>query len=150
VRAAALAAGAALLAVGVTLPLAGRAAPASKFSVDVLADGPLPTGKHFTTQRSRIEIDKLTIRPGGESGWHAHDGPVMLFVSEGTLTNYIAHGRGCVRSQVRPGHVLLESAGHAHLARNEGTRELVVYAVNNYGAGGTGAIEAMRPAECPA
>jgi quercetin dioxygenase-like cupin family protein len=147
-RLAALAAGAALVAAGVALSFAVRATPASKFSVDVLADAQLPAGKQFATHQAKVEIDRLTLRPGGEIGWHAHDGPLMLLVAKGTLTNYLAHGSGCVRSQVRPGRVLLESAGRAHLARNEGTGDVVVYAVNNYSKGGTGSVEAKRPAGC--
>jgi quercetin dioxygenase-like cupin family protein len=147
-RVAALAAGAALIAVGVALPLVGQAAPASKVSADVLAVGPLPSGKAYKTTQSDVEIDRLTIKPGGESGWHAHDGPILLIVKAGTLTNYLARGRGCTRSRVTAGHTMLESAGHPHMARNEGTRNVVVYAVNNFAKGGTGAIEATRPPGC--
>ncbi len=148
-RIAVLAAGAALLAAGVALTVGGRAAPESRFSVEVLAAGPLASGGRFVTRQPEVEIDRLTLRPGGDSGWHDHDGPVILLVTRGALTNYIVRGRGCVRSQVRQGHTLLESAGRAHIARNEGTRDVVFYAINNYATGGTGQIDAERPRNCP-
>ena len=138
------------MAGGAALTFGGRADPESRFSVDVLAAGPLPSGGRFATRQPEIEIDRLTLRPGGNSGWHAHDGPVILLVTRGTLTNYIVRGQGCVRSQVRQGHTLLESAAQAHQARNEGTRDIVFYAVNNYATGGTGQVDAERPRNCPA
>jgi quercetin dioxygenase-like cupin family protein len=146
----ALAAGTVLATAGVALPLAVRATPPSKLSVDVLASGSLPSGKQYKTVRSQIEVDRLTIRPGGDSGWHAHDGTVLLLVKQGTLTNYLAHGSTCTRSRLTAGHTYVEVAGRAHLARNEGARTLVFYAVNNFGKGGTGSMDAKRPAGCRA
>lgn len=127
-----------------------RATPASKFAVTVLADGVLPAGARFTASRPAVEIDRLSLKPGGFSGWHSHPGPVMLIVQRGTLSNYrVRHGR-CSRFRLGPGQVLLESPGDFHFARNVGTRTAVAVAVVNYPKGGETAHDAPRHAACRA
>jgi quercetin dioxygenase-like cupin family protein len=54
---------------------------------------------------------KMTLDPLGEVGWHTHAGPVILVVTQGTLTQY--HSNGCVSTHP-PGSVIVEEEGDVH------------------------------------
>ncbi len=144
----AVGAAAALLTATIALLSAAHATPGSKESETVLAEGLLPLDRQYRTREAGIEIDRLSIRPGGHSGWHTHSGPLILVVKQGTLTNYVAGPRGCTRSAIRAGKPFLEPANTPHLARNEGKRTAVFYAVVNFRKGGEAADDAPRPAGC--
>jgi mannose-6-phosphate isomerase-like protein (cupin superfamily) len=124
------------------------ATPALKFSPVVLVDASLPAAKHFRTTQSGVAIEKVTIRPGGKSGWHMHSGSLMLLVKQGTLTNYRVVAGRCVRSVITAGDTYLEPPKVAHYARNEGKRDVVAYAVESYPKGGKSELHSKRPAKC--
>jgi quercetin dioxygenase-like cupin family protein len=65
-------------------------------------------------------ISESTINPGGSTGWHFHDGTVVVAVKQGTLTHYAADCS--VNGVYNPGDTFTESAGPAnvHIARNLG------------------------------
>lgn len=69
---------------------------------------------------------EITIAPGGTTGWHYHDGPVVGFVGAGTLTH---PGPDCVPQIFRTGDVINEPSGVAntHVGRNLGTVRVVLY-----------------------
>jgi quercetin dioxygenase-like cupin family protein len=127
-----------------------HATPPSRFSAALLGAGPLPSGARYRTEQGAIELDRLTIRPGGSSGWHSHSGPLILIVKQGTITNYLAGAHGCVRRKLTAGRSYLEPADTPHLALNEGTKTVVFYAVVNHRKGGDSADDAKRPAGCHA
>jgi quercetin dioxygenase-like cupin family protein len=65
-------------------------------------------------------ISESTIDPGGSTGWHYHDGTVVVAVKHGTLTHYAAD---CSVDGVHnPGDTFIEPVGpdHVHIARNLG------------------------------
>ncbi|MBH1937881.1 cupin domain-containing protein [Streptomyces sp. AV19] len=70
---------------------------------------------------------RITIPPGGSTGWHYHDGRLLAVVGEGTLTRYEAAGGGPVRYAA--GQALVEPSGPdtAHVGVNEGPGPLVLY-----------------------
>jgi quercetin dioxygenase-like cupin family protein len=148
-RARAAGAGAILLATSLALLTVAQATPPTKFTAVVLADAPLPAGGQYRTGRGGVvELDKLTIRPGGDSGWHSHYGPLLLVVTKGTLTNYVVVRGRCTKSQLKAGKSFLEPANTPHLARNEGSTTAVFYAVNHYPKGKGGGTDANPPAAC--
>lgn len=66
-------------------------------------------------------ISESTIDPGGSTGWHFHNGTVVVAVKQGTVTRYAAD---CSVDGVHnPGDTFIEPVGpgHVHLARNLGT-----------------------------
>lgn len=65
-------------------------------------------------------ISESTIDPGGSTGWHFHDGTVVVAVKQGTLTHYAADCS--VNGVYNPGDTFTEPAGpgHVHIARNLG------------------------------
>jgi hypothetical protein len=135
-----------LLRTTVALLGAAHATP-SEFSATVLADGRLPSGGHYRTEYSDVEIDRLIIRRGGNSGWHSHEGSVLLVAKQGrSLTTSLA--RAAAFKPGWPRQTLLEYAGETHMARNGDNRDVVVIAVVNYRKGGSSADDASRPAVC--
>jgi quercetin dioxygenase-like cupin family protein len=73
---------------------------------------------------------KITVVPGGTFGWHTHPGPVFVAVASGTLSLYepTHHGHGCDKRRVGPGQAFIEGGGDVHLARNEGSEPVQIYA----------------------
>lgn len=147
-RVRAVAAGATLILTSAALLSAAQATAPTKFSAVVLVDGRLPTGGHYRTERGAIEVDRISVRPGGHSGWHSHEGTVLLAVKRGTLVNYVSRDGRCVKTRLQAGQTLLEEPGEVHMARNEGSRDVVFVAVNNYRKGGLTAADSDRPAPC--
>lgn len=72
-------------------------------------------------------VRRITIAPGGSTGWHFHDGQVYGVVREGTLTHY---GADCsVDGVYGVDAPIAEESGpdHAHVGRNEGDVPLVLW-----------------------
>jgi quercetin dioxygenase-like cupin family protein len=70
----------------------------------------------------------ITVDPGGSFGWHTHPGPVVVAVAAGTLSLFEVEGRRCVHRRVRAGAAFVEDGGHLHLARNDGSAPVRIYA----------------------
>ncbi|MFI6871242.1 cupin domain-containing protein [Nocardia sp. NPDC050406] len=85
-------------------------------------------GREFVLRRTIVE-------PGGQSGWHYHDGTLIVLVTGGDLDH---PGLDCVPVTHRRGRIFREPSGrdHAHLARNLGSRPvtLTVLYVNPQGS----------------
>jgi len=96
---------------------------------------------------------KITVEPGGSTGWHSHPDGGVFIVDKGTLTNYGLDGPACegVSTAAGQAYFVPPHAHHAHLGRNGGTEtlELTVYYFN-VPPGQPSRIDAERPAECPA
>lgn len=74
----------------------------------------------------------VTIPPGGETGWHEHEVPLVAYILEGELTvNYGEKGTKTYRA----GEAVLEAVGWAHNGTNTGTVPMKLVAV--YIGGGT-------------
>jgi quercetin dioxygenase-like cupin family protein len=88
----------------------------------------------------------ITVAPGGTFGWHTHPGPVLVAIASGTLSLYEAHHHGCAKRRVGPGQAFIEDGGHVHLARNEGSEPVKVYATF---LARTGTTDFLKPARDP-
>jgi quercetin dioxygenase-like cupin family protein len=89
---------------------------ADDVEVEIETEGPV----EFATQR----IEAL---PGATFGWHTHPGENINVMLQGTLTLY--HDEKCTRGiAYGPGKVFTTSPKDVHLARNEGTETLVLFA----------------------
>jgi quercetin dioxygenase-like cupin family protein len=74
-----------------------------------------------------IVVQKIVAEPGSTFGWHYHPGENVNVVAQGTLSLY--HAKKCTREMIYPvGSGFSTSPDEVHLARNEGTDTLVIYA----------------------
>ncbi|WP_054815339.1 hypothetical protein [Nocardia arizonensis] len=89
----------------------------------------------FTLLGRDILLRQTVIDPGGSSGWHYHDGKLLVLVTEGALDH---HGAALVPVTHRSPGLFRERSGprHAHVARNRGARPaaITVLYVNPAGA----------------
>lgn len=96
----------------------------------VVSDAALPGGFPGSVKGpARVQIAKLTVRPGADGGWHSHAGPSTVSVVSGTATVVTVHGKRCVRQDVPAGRAVVERRGAVHQVRNHGTQDLVLTAV---------------------
>lgn len=72
-----------------------------------------------------VIVRKITIAPGGSTGWHAHDGELVAVVESGTLTRIFGD---CTSHVSRAGEAFVEKAGQRHVGLNLGTEPVVLYA----------------------
>ena len=98
-----------------------------------------------------VAFQQLTIGPGGHTGWHTHPGPTFVAVAQGEGTLY--HGiSGCPAHKYASGSAFFQPTTEVHNFRNEGSTQLVVYAMYALPAGtpNTGIrIDQPQPASCP-
>jgi quercetin dioxygenase-like cupin family protein len=102
-----------------------------------------------TKGASDLEVLEVKIAPGGSSGWHSHPGPSMVIVKSGTATFYLGDDPTCTPHIVHAGQSFVEAGGQVHLARNEGTVELVNIVTSLVPAGAARRIDALSPGNCP-
>ena len=102
-------------------------------------------------------VQKITIAPGGHTGWHSHPGPVVVVIAQGTMSFYDGDDPTCTRVTYTAGQAFVDSGqGHVHIARNEGFVNLVLLAtyfdvpVVDPAVPGSGAfrIDAPNPGNC--
>lgn len=99
-------------------PGTAHATPATGVTAEIIS-------KTTTGGRDYV-LRKITIAPGGSTGWHHHAGTVYAAVRRGTLTHTTAD---CTTTETyRAGEVIVEPAGanRVHLGRNLGHRPLVL------------------------
>jgi quercetin dioxygenase-like cupin family protein len=102
----------------ITSPGRGLATPESGVNSNTLTQSS-QDGRDFIIRDS-------TIDPGGSTGWHFHDGTVVVAVKQGTLTHYAADCS--VNGVYNPGDTFTEPAGpgHVHVARNLGATPVML------------------------
>ena len=95
-------------------------------------------------------VQHLTIAPGGNTGWHSHPGPVVVVVASGTLTMYQGRDRNCMPHEFPAGETFIDPGrGNVHIARNEGTTPVELYATYlDVPVGGAFRIDAADPGHC--
>jgi quercetin dioxygenase-like cupin family protein len=93
-------------------------------------------------------IRESTIDPGGSTGWHFHDGTLLLAIKQGTVTHYAANCS--VDGVYNPGDTFTEPAGpgHVHLGRNLGATPVILDVIYVLPAGKPLAEDAANPG-CP-
>lgn len=128
---------AAFIAGLVVLPETANATPATGVSGTILAQVTI-NGKDYIVRR-------ITIQPGGSTGWHYHDGTLYAKVERGTLSRTFAD---CHTTQIsRPGDTLVEQSGprHVHLGRNLGSTAVVLLVLYVDPAGSPLSEDAANP-----
>jgi quercetin dioxygenase-like cupin family protein len=108
-----------------------------------------PTTIHATA--GAMVLDAITIKHGGTFGWHMHSAPAAVVVTGGTLTVFDPSIANCAPFKVSKGQSFVEPANHVHLARNEGSTPVTLYALYlGVPKGKMGNVEAQTPASCKA
>jgi hypothetical protein len=95
-------------------------------------------------------IQKVTIGPGGETGWHSHPGPHVIAVTEGALTVYAASDASCTPHSYQAGSGLYSrGAGDVRNERNEGAVPVILYVTYFIPVGSTPRTDTVaRPSNC--
>jgi quercetin dioxygenase-like cupin family protein len=101
----------------VWLPGSASATPATGVSGTILA--------RATVDGTDYILRRVTIEPGGSTGWHYHDGTLYVLVQNGTLTRTRSD---CTTETARAGTVVIEPSGraHVHIGRNLGSTPVVL------------------------
>jgi quercetin dioxygenase-like cupin family protein len=95
-------------------------------------------------------IQQIVIAPGGNTGWHSHPGPVVVLVKSGQMSFYDSEDPTCTVRTYSAGEAFIDSGqGHVHIARNEGSANLELWATYfDVPAGGAFRIDAQNPGNC--
>jgi quercetin dioxygenase-like cupin family protein len=105
--------------------------------------------KVFQKNSEDIVMRELTIIPGGSSGWHFHPGPTYVIVTQGTLSLYEANDPTCTAQRFTAGDGFVEAPGDVHVARNEGTTNLVLFITfTDVPVSGAFRLDAPSPGNC--
>ncbi len=65
---------------------------------------------------------RITLPPGGTTGWHRHPGPGFMAVTQGAVTVY---ANDCTKTTYTKGQSYVEVPGLVNLVRNDGTEPAV-------------------------
>ncbi|WP_137723215.1 cupin domain-containing protein [Prescottella subtropica] len=132
----AVAVGVAAAAVALT-PATASATPSQGVTGEILAQTTIG-GRDYV-------LRKITIAPGGTTGWHFHDGMLYGIVTEGTLTHYRSD---CTVDGVYDvGGTITEPSGdgYVHRGRNLGPGPMVLHVLYIDPAGSPLAQDAPAP-----
>jgi quercetin dioxygenase-like cupin family protein len=103
-----------------------------------------------TKGASDLYVQSNVWQPGGSTGWHSHAGHSLIFVTEGTVTNYESDAPDCKPTVYTKGMGFVDAGGdHVHNIRNEGAGPASTIAVQLIPAGANRRIDAPQPANCP-
>jgi quercetin dioxygenase-like cupin family protein len=122
-----LAVASAVLGVGAALASAGG----QPISGGLVGSGVLTytTASVELSQSKGFVMEWAKVPPGQSFGWHLHREPVAVAISVGTLTLYDAKDPNCAATRYSAGQGFVEPANHIHIARNEGTKTVSLYAI---------------------
>lgn len=112
---------------------------------------PATRGMHVSAVKGsgEVRVQRVTVEPGGHTGWHSHEGPVVVAVSAGTVTLYDGDDPACEPRTFPTGTAFVDPGhGHVHIARNEGTTEVELWATYFMPAGGNPRVDAPAPGNC--
>lgn len=103
-------------------------APHATFTDDVAAafgidydDGPEDSA--FLHDASTVVIAKVTIEPGGSSGWHIDHGPAIAVLVEGEVDVTFEDDNGCFTQTYEAGEAVMATGDRADLIENASDSE---------------------------
>jgi hypothetical protein len=129
-----------LVVIGVAVPLRNvQATPSSGVSIENFGQATLdpfrinqpPDFMIDSESEKEVAIQKVTISPGGHTGWHTHPGPILAIVTKGQIKHTrFTEKDGCIERMFGPGEseqAFVEVPNQVHMARNEGDVDAVLY-----------------------
>jgi quercetin dioxygenase-like cupin family protein len=102
-----------------------------------------------TKGTSELAVSENTVKPGGHFGWHSHPGPSLVIVKSGTSTFYRGDDPDCTPEVHPAGTAYVDPGGVVHIARNEGSVDLVLVVTRLTPSGAMPRIDAPAPGNCP-
>lgn len=102
-----------------------------------------------TKSASTLAVSENRVAPGGDFGWHSHPGPSLVIVKSGVSTFYRGDDPDCTPQVHIAGTAYVDPGGVVHIARNEGTQELVLLVTRLTPAGAAPRIDEAAPGNCP-
>jgi quercetin dioxygenase-like cupin family protein len=102
-----------------------------------------------TKGQSNVTVVENRVAPGGHFGWHSHPGPSLVLVKSGTSTFYRGDDPTCTPQVYPAGSAYVDPGGTVHIARNEGTVELVLIVTRIIPEGAPARIDQPNPGNCP-
>lgn len=130
-----------MLAATLALAVPAGATPDVGTTVETLSKNAVD-GTEYTVVR-------ITVEPGGSTGWHYHPGEVYGVIRQGTLTHYDS---GCVADAVyNTGSAVAEGIGSdaVHDGRNQGSAPVILEATYINPVGTQLSVDVPAPAGCP-
>lgn len=128
----------AVVSAGLTLlPATAEATPPRGVTGTILAQ--------HTVGGTDYVLRRITVAPGGSTGWHFHDGTLYALVRQGTLTHTQSD---CTTTETHPaGTTLTEPSGadHVHIGHNLGATPLVLEVLYVNPAGSPLSQDAANP-----
>lgn len=118
-----------VLCVGLVAPTTPAAAfPPEGLSITVLSKGTLREPVDIATDSpSELSTTRLTVDPGGSTGWHSYAGPSFASVTSGEMTIVEADRGQCTPESVVAGFAVFAAAGQQQEIRNDMPFPLEVY-----------------------
>jgi len=101
-----------------------------------------------TKDDTDIGVDKLTVQPGGYSGWHSHPAPIFVTVLTGQIQWYDGKDPLCGWKTYSAGEAFIEPAFNAHQVRNVGSSTAEFTAVRVAPTGVAVRIDENKPSNC--
>lgn len=96
-----------------------------------------------------IVVAKITVLPGGSSGWHSHPGGAIIVMQQGELTLHRSVGNGCETFTYSAGQAFIERPGEVDDVVNTGSIPYVVYVTfPRVPPGGASRIDEPDPGTC--
>jgi quercetin dioxygenase-like cupin family protein len=129
----------------------GAATPSVGFSSQVVGRGTyMSHGTLPIEQGLDIVVSKITVVPGGSSGWHSHPGGAIAIVQSGELTLYVSVGNHCDITTYTAGQAFVERPSDVVDAVNTGSTDFIVVATfPGVPIGGSTRIDQPNPGTCP-
>lgn len=132
--------GIAVAAVGVAYAAPAAATPGTGVQVETMSTN--------TVDGTDYIVSRITVAPGGGTGWHYHPGEVFGFIAEGTMTHYDST---CAVDTVYPAGAPVKEGvgpGFVHNGRNEGLTPLVMEVAYINPVGTPLSVDVPEPSDC--
>lgn len=124
-------------AIGLLATAPAQATPGSGFAPGGIVNGHFGTVQINTAENKTgqwglilktlddtdMGADRLTVQPGGYSGWHAHPGPVFVTVTQGSIVWYDGSDGLCTPHTYTQGQSFIERPYRVHNAKNASNSE---------------------------
>jgi quercetin dioxygenase-like cupin family protein len=105
-----------------------------------------------TLDETDMGVDRLSIQPGGYSGWHAHPGPVFVTVTQGSVIWYDGSDPLCTGQTYTTGESFIESPYVVHNSKNasdSASAEYIATTIKPAGfVGPAFRLDRMQPNNC--
>lgn len=79
--------------------------------------------------KQRTTVVRTTIAPGGNTGWHIHKVPEVVYVNKGILTLKIVKSNRIHTYTFKPGNAIVQAINTIHQGQNLGSTPVELIAV---------------------